>query len=69
MKTRRAIPSSLFVTAGVLALVLTFVLSAQSQTVLIKMGDNQTFNGTNAPSPDIHGHYWNSVDIPNFTLT
>ena len=66
MKTRRAIPNSLFVAAGVLTLVLSFVLPAQSQTVLIKMGDNQTFNGTNAPSPDLHGHYWNNVDSSQF---
>jgi hypothetical protein len=52
--------------AAVLTLILGLALSAQGQTVLIKMGDNQTFNGTNAPSPDIHGHYWNSVDSTQF---
>ncbi len=66
MKTPKVIPISVFFAASVLTLVLSFVLPAQSQTVLIKMGDNQTFNGTNAPSPDIHGHYWNSVDSSQF---
>ena len=65
MKTRKVIANLGFV-AAVLTLVLGVALSAQSQTVLIKMGDNQTFNGTNAPSPDINGHYWNSVDSSQF---
>ncbi len=66
MKTPKVIPISVFFAASVLTLVLGFVPPVQSQTVLIKMGDNQTFNGTNAPSPDIHGHYWNSVDSSQF---
>jgi hypothetical protein len=40
--------------------------SARSQTVLIKMGDNTTYQGTNAPSPDSNGNYWNSVDSSQF---
>ena len=65
MRTRKLIADWGFV-AAVLMLVLGFALSAHSQTALIKMGDNQTFNGINAPSPDIHGHYWNSVDSSQF---
>jgi hypothetical protein len=52
--------------AVVLTLVLGLALSAQSQTVLIKMGDNTTNQGTNAPSPDSNGNYWNSVDSSQF---
>jgi hypothetical protein len=52
--------------AAVLTLILGLALSARSQTALIKMGDNQTLNGTNAPSPDVNGHYWNSVDSTQF---
>jgi hypothetical protein len=66
VKTRKEIADWGFL-AAVLVLVLGVALSAHSQTVLIKMGDNQTFNGTNAPSPDIHGHYWNSVDSSQFS--
>ncbi len=65
MRIRKVTANFSFV-AALLTLVLGFVLPAQSQTVLIKMGDNQTLNGTNAPSPDIHGHYWNSVDSSQF---
>jgi len=65
MKTRKRMADWGFI-AAVLVLVLGGALSARSQTVLIKMGDNQTFNGTNAPSPDIHGHYWNNVDSSQF---
>src|ERR1035437_169824 len=68
MSTRRLVNAG-FVMAGVLTLVLGFVLPAQSQTVtdltkivLIDLGNNVTYRGTNTPSPDIHGHYWNSVD-------
>jgi len=52
--------------AAVLALVLGVAFSARSQTVLIKMGDNTTYQGTNAPSPDSNGNYWNSVDSSQF---
>jgi hypothetical protein len=53
--------------AVVLTLILGLALSARSQTVLIKMGDNSTYQGTNAPSPDINGNYWNSVDSSQFS--
>ena len=52
--------------AAVLTLILGLVLSARSQTALIKMGDNQSNQGTNAPSPDSNGNYWNSVDSSQF---
>src|SRR5579871_1497810 len=47
-----------------LTLILTF--SSHGQTVLIKLGDNSTFQGTNEQSPDSNGHYWNSVDNTQF---
>ena len=65
MRTRKVIANLGFV-AAVVTLALGFALSAQSQTVLIKMGDNLSLNGTNVPSPDIRGHYWNSVDSSQF---
>src|SRR5580692_8415226 len=65
MRIRNVTANFSFV-ASVLALVLGLALSARSQTVLIKMGDNQTLNGTNAPSPDANGHSWNSVDSTQF---
>jgi|SRR5579862_810804 len=52
--------------AAVLTLILGLALTARSQSVLIKMGDNTTYQGTNAPSPDINGNYWNSVDSSQF---
>jgi len=65
MRTHGLARSFSFV-AAVLTLVLGLARSAQSQTVLIKMGDNTTYQGTNAPSPDINGNYWNSVDSSQF---
>jgi hypothetical protein len=65
MRTHGLTRSFSFV-AAVLTLILGLALSAQSQTVLIKMGDNTTYQGTNAPSPDINGNYWNSVDSSQF---
>jgi len=65
MRIRKVTANFSFV-AVVLALTLGLALSARSQTVLIKMGDNQTLNGTNAPSPDVNGHSWNSVDSTQF---
>jgi hypothetical protein len=32
-----------------------------SSTVLLDFGNNQSYRGTNTPSPDIHGNFWNSV--------
>src|SRR5206468_3382064 len=32
-----------------------------ASTVLVDFGNNQSFRGTNTPSPDAQGHYWNSV--------
>ena len=52
--------------AAVLTLILGLAISAQGQTALIKMGDNQSNQGTNAPSPDSNGNYWNSVDSSQF---
>ena len=36
------------------------------KTVLVDFGNNTSFRGTNTPSPDIHGHWWNSVDSSAF---
>ena len=55
--------------AVALMLILGSALSARSQSVLIKMGDNQSNQGTNAPSPDSNGNYWNSVDSTLFFTT
>ncbi len=66
MKTRKVV-ANLGMIAVVLTLVLGVALSARSQTVLIKMGDNLTYQGTNAPSPDSNGNYWNSVDSSQFS--
>jgi len=65
MRTHGLTRSFSFV-AAVLTFILGLALSAQSQTVLIKMGDNTTYQGTNAPSPDSNGNYWNSVDASQF---
>src|SRR5271170_6541403 len=65
MRIRKVTGNFSFV-AAVLALVLGVAFSARSQTVLIKMGDNTTYQGTNAPSPDSNGNYWNSVDSSQF---
>jgi hypothetical protein len=32
-----------------------------STTVLLDFGNNQSYRGTNTPSPDIRGNFWNSV--------
>jgi hypothetical protein len=32
-----------------------------SSTVLLDFGNNQSYRGTNTPSPDIRGNFWNSV--------
>jgi hypothetical protein len=32
-----------------------------SSTVLLDFGNNQSYRGTNTPSPDRQGHFWNSV--------
>jgi len=65
MRTHGLTPSFSFVAAALL-FALGAAFSAYSQTVLIKMGDNQSNQGTNAPSPDVNGHYWNSVDSSQF---
>ncbi|HTS18527.1 MAG TPA: hypothetical protein VMP11_13215 [Verrucomicrobiae bacterium] len=66
MRTQKVVANGGLATT-VLMLILASALSVHSQTVLIKMGDNQTYQGTNAPSPDIHGNYWNSVDSAQFS--
>ena len=34
---------------------------AVANTILIDFGNNLSYRGTNTPSPDAQGHYWNSV--------
>ena len=33
---------------------------------LIAMGDHSSYRGTNVPSPDPNGHYWNAVDSAHY---
>ncbi len=42
-----------------------------SSIVLLDFGNNQSYRGASAPSPDIQGHFWNSVwdGAPNSPLT
>ncbi len=47
---------------AVWALSLGFVPPAQGQEWLIAMGNLNGYRGTNVPSPDPNGHYWNAVD-------
>jgi hypothetical protein len=35
------------------------------KTILVDFGNNQSYRGTNTPSPDGLGHYWNSVGGTN----
>src|ERR1035437_3036817 len=49
------------ITAFAFAIALSFAPPARGQTWLIDFGDNISFRGTNTPSPDSNGHYWNSV--------
>jgi hypothetical protein len=44
------------------ALFLGLTPPAQGQEWLIAMGNLNGFRGTNVPSPDLVGHYWNAVD-------
>ena len=44
------------------AIVLGLTLSAQSQTWLLDFGGNITFRGTDTPSPDSNGNYWNNIN-------
>ncbi len=60
--------------AGALLLILGFTIPAQGQEEwLIAMGDLNSYRGTNVPSPDPNGHYWNAVDsaryFPSLTNT
>jgi hypothetical protein len=34
-----------------------------NQTVLLDFGDDNSYRGTNTPSPDGRGHYWNNIGI------
>lgn len=63
MKAKTLIPAILL-TSFLLVLSLTPV--AQSQEWLIAMGDINSFRGTNVPSPDPNGHYWNAVDSTHY---
>ena len=45
-----------------MVLILGFSLPAQAQEWLIAMGNLNSYRGTNVPSPDPLGHYWNAVD-------
>ena len=59
MTTRRTSPGVIITIAS--AIVLGLTLPAQSQTWLMDFGNNITFRGTNTPSPDSNGNYWNSL--------
>jgi hypothetical protein len=37
--------------------------SSVNQTMLLDFGDNNSFRGTNTPSPDAQGHYWNNLGV------
>jgi len=43
------------------ALVAGLAVSAGAQTVLIDIGNVDSFRGVNTPSPDLNGNYWTSV--------
>jgi hypothetical protein len=60
--------------AWALMLILGLAFPAQGQEEwLIAMGDLSSYRGTNVPSPDPNGHYWNAVDsghyFPSLTNT
>ncbi len=67
IKTRRVVDGFGLVAAGALALILGLALPAQGQEEwLIAMGDLNSYRGTNVPSPDPNGHYWNAVDSGHY---
>jgi hypothetical protein len=39
------------------------LLPPLNQTLLLDFGDNDSYRGTNTPSPDNQGHYWNDLGI------
>jgi hypothetical protein len=39
-----------------------------NKTILVDFGNNQSYRGTNTPSPDGQGHYWNSLGGTNSSL-
>ncbi len=49
-------------------LILGFAFPARGQEWLIAMGDGSSavYRGTNVPSPDPNGHYWNAVDAGHY---
>lgn len=67
MKIRSGVAGCGVVVAAVLTILLNSVpismaaLPPPDHTVLLDFGNNKSYRGTNTPSPDIHGHYWNSV--------
>jgi hypothetical protein len=74
IKTHSAVGRFGFVAAGALVLILGLAVPAQGQGEwLIAMGDLSSYRGTNVPSPDPNGHYWNAVDsghyFPSLTNT
>jgi hypothetical protein len=67
IRRRRLVGGFGLVAAGALVLVLGFTLPARGQEEwLIAMGDLNSYRGTNVPSPDPSGHYWNAVDSGHY---
>jgi len=76
MRTCRVIAKIGFVVAAALVLVLGFAPAAHSQcstdltkVVLIDFGNTNSLGGFDTTSPDIFGHYWNTVDFAYAILT
>jgi hypothetical protein len=63
MKAKTLIPAVILTR---LLVVLGLTPVAQGQEWLIAMGDLNSYRGTNVPSPDPSGHYWNAVDSAHY---
>ena len=53
-------------TTLIFAAILGLGLPARGQEWLVAMGDLNSYRGTNVPSPDPLGHYWNAVDSAHY---
>ncbi|HOM60814.1 MAG TPA: hypothetical protein PLP49_05200 [Anaerohalosphaeraceae bacterium] len=49
------------VCTALIALGLVFAVPLQATTILIDLGNAISWRGVDTPSPDLNGHYWNSV--------
>ncbi len=63
MKAKTLIPAIILTLIGFLA---GFAPPARGQEWLIAMGNPTSYRGTNVPSPDPLGHYWNAVDSSHY---